>query len=150
MPTVAEVLEMMRGERYAVQASVSSRDGAPQAAIVGIVVSDRLEILFDTLEASRKASNLRRRGAAALVFGPFGERSERTIQLEGPADEPDGPDLERLLRLYLAKFPDGEARRSSPGLTYFRIRPTWIRYSNFGVDPPEIVEFTGDALLLVR
>jgi hypothetical protein len=34
---------------------------------------------------------------------------------------------------------------SWPGLTYVRVRPTWIRYSNFGGRPsenqPEIVEF---------
>jgi hypothetical protein len=29
-----------------------------------------------------------------------------------------------------------------PGLIYVRARPTWIRYSDYNVDPPQIVEFT--------
>jgi hypothetical protein len=35
--------------------------GAPQAAVVGIVVSDALELFFDTLGSTRKMANLRRR-----------------------------------------------------------------------------------------
>src|SRR6478672_7003058 len=58
----------MRREPYAVQASVS-RIGMLQAAIVGIVVSGRLELFFDTLATSRKAINLRRNPSAAFVIG---------------------------------------------------------------------------------
>ena len=52
------LLEFMRSEKYAVQASVSA-GGVPQAAVVGIAVTDDLEIVFDTLASSRKAPNLR-------------------------------------------------------------------------------------------
>jgi hypothetical protein len=34
-----------------------------------------------------------------------------------------------------------------PGLIYVRVRPTWIRYSDYNVDPPQIVEVTADQLL---
>ena len=44
----------MRSERYATQASVTPHRGV-QAAVVGIAVSDDLEIVFDTLTDSRKA-----------------------------------------------------------------------------------------------
>ena len=36
---------------------------------------------------------------------------------------------------------------SWPGLIYVRVRPTWIRYSNYSVDPPEIVEFSVQQLV---
>ena len=52
------LLTFMRQEPYAVQASVSAL-GAPQAAIVGVVVSANFEVFFDTLASSRKAVNLR-------------------------------------------------------------------------------------------
>jgi hypothetical protein len=39
-------------------------------------------------------------------------------------------------------------RLSWPGLIYVRIRPTWIRYSNYNIDPPQIVEFTGGQLVI--
>jgi hypothetical protein len=134
------LLTFMRQERYAVQASVAA-DGTPQAAIVGVVVSDQFEVFFDTLADSRKAINLRRNPVAALVMGPTAAGSERTAQLQGNADEPRGTDLERLLGLYFARFPDGRERSQWRGVTYWRVRPTWIRYSDFSTTPPEIAEF---------
>ena len=80
MPITREgLLEFMRSEKYAVQASVS-RGGAPQAAVVGIVVSDRFEIVFDTVASSRKAANLRVNPAVALVIGGTRDGDERTVQ----------------------------------------------------------------------
>jgi general stress protein 26 len=138
--TRAALLEFMRSEKYAVQASVSP-SGAPQAAVVGIAVTDRLEIVFDTLASSRKAPNLRANPAIALVIGGTRDGDECTIQYEGVADEPEGEELERLLAGYYARFPEGPERRSWPGLIYVRVKPTWIRYSNFDAQPPEIIEF---------
>jgi pyridoxine/pyridoxamine 5'-phosphate oxidase len=134
------LLEFMRLEKYAVQTSVSPQ-GVPQAAVVGIAVTDRLEVVFDTLASSRKASNLRANPAIALVIGGTRDGDERTVQYEGVADEPSGGELERLLAVYYARFPEGPERRSWPGLIYMRVKPTWIRYSNFNSQPPEIVEF---------
>jgi general stress protein 26 len=134
------LLQFMQSEKYAVQASVSP-NGVPQAAVVGIAVSDRFELVFDTLASSRKAPNLRANPAVAFVIGGTRDADERTVQYEGTADEPSGGELERLLALYYARFPEGPERRSWPGLIYVRVKPTWIRYSNFNADPPEIVEF---------
>lgn len=135
----------MRQELYAVQASVSPL-GAPQAALVGVVVSDTFELFFDTLAGSRKTTNLRHKPAAAIVIGSTASGSERTVQLEGTADEPTGAELEQLLELYFARFPDGRERQRLPGITYWRVRPTWLRYSDFSVDPPQILEFSGSDL----
>jgi hypothetical protein len=136
-----KLLTFMRQERYAVQASAPA-SGVPQAAIVGVVVTDRLEVFFDTLAGSRKAVNLRYNPAAALVIGPAAAGSERTVQLEGVADEPTGAELEILLQLYFARFPDGRERQQWPGISYWRVSPTWLRYSDFSIKPPEIIEFT--------
>jgi len=134
------LLEFMRSEKYAVQTSVSP-GGLPQAAVVGIAVTDRFEIVFDTLASSRKAPNLRANPSIAFVIGGTQECDERTVQYEGTADEPDGGELERLLAVYYARFPEGPERRSWPGLIYVRVKPTWIRYSDYGRNPPEIIEF---------
>jgi pyridoxine/pyridoxamine 5'-phosphate oxidase len=136
-----KLLTFMRQEPYAVQASVTAH-GAPQAAIVGVVVTDRFEVFFDTLADSRKVVTLRHNPAVAFVIGPAAAGSERTVQLEGVADEPTGPELERLLELYFARFPDGRERQTWLGISYWRVSPTWLRYSDFSIDPPEIVEFT--------
>jgi hypothetical protein len=138
--SVADLRTFLRQERYAVQSSRSLH--GVQAAVVGIAVSESFEIFFDTVGTTRKAVNLRRDPAVALVVGSTSAEASSTLQIEGLADEPEGVELERLLNLYLAKFPDGRGRRGLPDLTYFRIRPTWMRWSNFATDPPEIVEFT--------
>jgi pyridoxine/pyridoxamine 5'-phosphate oxidase len=138
------VLAFMRLHRLAVQAAVSEA-GAPQAAVVGVAVSDRLEIIFDTLGTTRKAQNLRRDPRIAFVIGGWVAGDERTVQYEGVVDEPSGRELERLKAVYYAADPDGPARARWPGMTCFRARPTWIRYSDFSQDPPAIVELRPEA-----
>ena len=133
------LLRFMRAGRYAVLASVA--DSGPQAAVVGIVVTDRFDIFFDTLDTTRKARNLRRSSRVALVLGEVRDGAEVTVQYEGVADEPAGEELERLKALYFERFPDGRDRQEWPGLIYVRVRPAWIRYSDFSSESPEIVEF---------
>ena len=77
-----------------------------------------------------------------LVIGGMVNRDERTVQLEGITDEPTGPDLGRLKELYFARFPGGRDRQHWPGLTYIRVRPQWLRFSDFNQSPPVIAEFT--------
>jgi len=64
------------------------------------------------------------------------------VQYEGDADEPQGAELERLQRLYFERFPDGLERQAWPGLVYVRVRPRWLRYSDYSVSPPLIVELS--------
>ena len=145
--TPGDLLAFMRTHRVAVQASVSAGASA-QAAVVGIAITDRFEVVFDTLGSSRKAINLRANPAIALVMGGLMPGDERTVQYEGVADEPTGDERDRLTAAYYAVYPDGRDRLSWPGLTYVRVRPQWIRYSDFGQPTPRIVEFAADQLTL--
>lgn len=131
-----EVLEFLRRQRFGVQASVSA-SGAPQAAVVGFTLSDAFELFFDTLDDSRKNQNLMQNPKCAFVVW----EGERTVQLEGLADHPEGAELERLKQLYFATFPDGPSRRAWPHICYVRVRPSWVRYSDFGGASPEISVF---------
>jgi hypothetical protein len=147
--TRTALLEFLRSRRYAVQSSLHP-SGAPQSAVVGIAVSDAFEIVFDTLATSRKGQNLRRRAEIAFVIGSLEGKDERTVQYEGRVDEPTGAERARLTDLYFGVFPDGRERQKWPGLTYIRATPTWLRYSDYSVDPPEIVELDGEALRELR
>ena len=138
-PTRADILTFMRGHSLAVQASVSASN-SPQAAVVGFIITDGFEVFFDTLDSTRKVSNLRQNSRVALVVGGLTDGDERTVQYEGIADEPKGLELERLKEHYFVRFPDGRARQTWPGLIYVRIHPHWLRFSNFNQAPPEIVE----------
>ena len=141
----AELLAFMRRHRVAVQTSVA-RNGAPQAALVGIAVSDEFEVIFDTLQTTRKVRNLRQDPRIALVLGGWGPGEEQTVQCEGVADEPSRAELQRVRELYFAVYPDGRERLAWPGLTHVRVRPNWLRYSDFGRRPQVILEFSAGDL----
>jgi general stress protein 26 len=123
-----ELVALMRSHRHGVQASLTP-GGAPQAALVGYVVSDSLEVFFDTLATTRKAKNLAADPRASFVIGADGDAF--TVQVEGVVDAPAGDDLARLQALYFAAFPDGPTRLAWPGITYLRLRPTWVRVSDY-------------------
>ncbi|HET6413147.1 MAG TPA: pyridoxamine 5'-phosphate oxidase family protein [Anaeromyxobacter sp.] len=141
--TPAQLLAFLRRHRLAVEASVGP-GGAPQAALVGFAVSDAFEIVFDTLTGSRKYRNLCADHRIALVVG---WDEEITAQIEGVADFPGGDDLERVRECYFAVYPDGRERLAWPGITHVRVRPTWIRYSDYGTPTESIVEFSATKLV---
>jgi hypothetical protein len=66
--------------------------------------------------------------------------------VEGVVDEPTGDELQRLRQVYFQRFPDGHARAALPDIAYFRVTPTWIRYSDFRSTPPTLVEWSGRSL----
>ena len=134
-----ELLSFVRSQRWAVEATASVAQ-APQAALIGIAVTDQFELVFDTLASSRKAANIRTNPRLALVIGGWIDSDPRTVQYEGVADFPAGAELERLKQVYFAAFPDGPTRLSWPDITYVRVKPVWVRYSDFRSEPPAITE----------
>jgi pyridoxine/pyridoxamine 5'-phosphate oxidase len=120
--------------------ATQSPSGNPQAAYVVFAVSDQLELVFDTIRSSRKWQNLQHSNNVAVVIGGW-DGSETTLQYEGIADEPQDAELERIREVYFAAFPEGRDRLKWEGITHFRIKPTWIRYSDFNAGG-SIEEFT--------
>jgi hypothetical protein len=136
-----QILRFLQAQRLGIVASISPA-GDPQSAVVGIAVTDRLEIVFDTLSSTRKCENLRRLPKISVVAG---WDQEITVQYEGVADEPSGTELERVKTCYFRAYPDGVDRQRWEGITYFRVRPTWIRYSDFNAGG-EMAEFSAQDL----
>lgn len=132
----AAIYAFLARQRFGVVSSVSER-GTPESALVGIAVTADLEILFDTLTTSRKYGNLRRCPSCSFVIGWSGEQ---TVQLEGIAEEPRGAELERYRELYFKTWPDCVAHLQWPSLTYFVVRPHWLRHSDYDQSPPWIEE----------
>ena len=132
-----DFLAYAKQHRLAVLASTAA-DGSPQAAVVGVAVTGDLELIFDTLNTSRKYANLKRDPRAAFVLG----EGAQTLQVQGIAEELTGEALARCKPVYFAVWPDGPARENWRGITYFRVRLTWLRISDYGVEPPRIEEMT--------
>jgi pyridoxine/pyridoxamine 5'-phosphate oxidase len=134
----ATIYAFMAGYRYGVVSSLST-GGVPQSALVGIAITPELEIVFDTVSSSRKYKNLAERPSCSFVVGWGGEK---TVQYEGIAMEPTGAELRRYQEAYFSVWPDGLAHLSWPGIAYFVVRPTWVRYSDYDQSPPLIEEIS--------
>ena len=131
-----ELFDFIAKHDLAVLASVSPSQG-PQAALMGIAVTEELEIVFDTLKTSRKYRNLILNPRIAFVIG---WENEITVQYEGQAEELHEPTLPLYKEIYFQKWPDGREREKWPDICYFRVRPTWIRYSDFNKQTYGMVE----------
>src|SRR5271169_1841256 len=95
-----ELFKFLDGEGLGVLATVTE-DGTPQAALMGVVVTPELELIFDTVKSSRKYPNLKHSSRVAFVFGCS---SEVTVQYEGIAEELAGESLAKYKPIYFAKF----------------------------------------------
>ncbi len=125
--------------------ATSDAHGKVQAAVIGVAVSERRELVFDTLESTRKYPNLIANPQVAVTIG---WDDHRTIQLEGTAEllVPGTATYASLQALYLARFPSGSERVGWPGIAYFRVRPSWLRYSDYRSGEPRIFELAAATL----
>jgi uncharacterized protein YhbP (UPF0306 family) len=139
--TKGELSDFIARHRYVVQASTGA--AGPQAAVIGVAPLPGFGLVFDTLESTRKCQNLRRDPRIALVIG---WDDAQTVQYEGLADEPRGTELSAIKAAYFTQFSDGRSRESWPGITYFRVRPQWIRYSDFRGTEPRVLEWRAEDL----
>jgi hypothetical protein len=132
----AAIFSFLSHHRYAVIASLS-KDNTPQSALIGIAISPELEIIFDTVKSSRKYPNLISNPQCSLVIG---WQNEITVQFEGLALEPTGHQLNHYQQIYFAVWPECRSHLTWPGITHVVVRPTWLRYSDFNQNPPQIEE----------
>jgi pyridoxine/pyridoxamine 5'-phosphate oxidase len=135
--TLEQVFDIARRKRFVVVSTVDE-SGAPEAALMGFALTQGNEVVFDTLSTSRKAVNLARNPAAALVIGWDDNIS---LQIEGVARRPAGHDLASAKAAYFREWPDGRARENWPDIAYVVVKPKWIRYSNYAAGPPVVEEF---------
>lgn len=133
---VEEVFQFLNGESLAVLATAAD-NGQPEAALMGFAVTPELEIIFDTLRTSRKYPNLKKNPCVAWVIGGT---TEVSVQYEGLAQELEGEEATKYQKTYFAKFTDGPARLTWPGITYFVVRPKWVRYCDYNPGKRRIEE----------
>ncbi len=136
--TPRDLYDFLSAQDLAVLATRSPA-GPPQAALVGVAVTEGLELVFDTLRTSRKYANLVAEPRVALVLGWAGEV---TVQYEGTARTLTGEDVEPYAAAYVRRFPDGRARRQWPEIAYVVVTPRWVRYTSYAGPTPYTEEFT--------
>ena len=122
-----KIYDFMNAERLGVL-TTAANSGQPQAALMGFAVAPELELIFDTVRSSRKYPNLKQNPRLAWVVGCT---TEVTFQYEGEAEELEGAALTKYKPAYFQKFTDGPARENWAGMTYFVVRPKWVRYCDY-------------------
>lgn len=108
----------------------------PQSAVIEFV-SDKLELIFDCFNTSRKYQNIQKNPHVSLVIG---WEDDITVQYEGVAKEIKGMELKESKKTFYHKLPDAMKFEKYPQLRFFRVKPTWIRYSDLNKKPWEVFE----------
>ena len=112
--------------------STVNKKGNPASAVVEFAETNGLALIIDTLSDKRKYKNLKNNSSVSCVIG---WDDNKTVQFEGIAVELEGEELSEYKDVYFKKLPESRAFEKWGDLRFFKITPTWIRYSDFSVDP---------------
>lgn len=121
----------------------------PEAALIAFAELPNLEILFVTLEGSRKYQNMLANNKVALVVG-WDRRPEKwaTLQYEGFASLVLAQEIGRYKKVFLSKknTPCSYEFLNKKGMKLFKITPTWIGYSQYNIGNPQVIELKSSDL----
>ena len=132
------LINLFQSCTLATLSSVSARS-TPESALVAFVEEVGHSLFFQTFTGSRKYKNLQTGSAISLVTGweldPY-----VTLQYEGNASElTDADDIDYAMQLFDAKdSPSTIDYLRQPESRIFRVKPTWLRYSDYR-DPDNII-----------
>lgn len=129
------ILDFIKKQKLAVISTVG--ENKPESAVLEFGETDDLEIIIDTFTSSRKYKNLQTNKNVSFVIG---WDEDITVQYEGIAEEVKGDEAKRYKQAYWSKNPKAQRWDSREGITYFKITPIWIRYSDLNKDPWDIFE----------
>ena len=130
--------QFMQRQKLAVMASVNT-ESWPEAAVVGMVVTEDLEIFCSTFRTSRKFENIKNNPRVALAIG---WEDGKTVQYEGNAVDVTDDESSELLKSRLASIPSIAKYLERDHQIFYKINPKWIRFSDLSVDPWQRFEIT--------
>lgn len=130
------ILDFIRKQKIAVISTVDS-SGKPESAVLEFGETENLEIIFDTFGTYRKYKNIQQNKNVSFVIG-WDENI--TVQYEGEAYELSGEEMEVYKQTYFTKNPKAKKWETREDIKYFKVIPTWMRYSDLNVNPWKVVE----------
>jgi general stress protein 26 len=131
-----KITVLLKANQFCVLAT-NSTTGTPESAVVAFSNTSDLEIVFASFKQTRKNKNLEKDPHISMVIG---WDNLTTLQVEGTAEVVVGEERARLEDAHCLKNQLSNKYRNDPRQVYFKVRPRWIRYSNFSVDPQEVWE----------
>ena len=139
-----KVLELLKSKTPKLcTLATSNSQGKPESALMAYAILSELNLtlVLCTRTNTRKWENLKTNPQLSLVFGS-GFR-EATVQYEGVAKLVDNPEsLKTYGDVYFPQNPETLQFKGLPELGFIVITPTWIRFVNYSLNPPNIEEKT--------
>lgn len=132
------MLGFIKSKKHAVISTCGS-SMQPESALISFGETENLELIFRTFKTTRKYKNLKENNKVAFIIG--WDEEAITVQYEGIAEELREPELEKHASLYYKKIPSASVFRVRDQ-SYWKVKPTWIRYSNLGGEKEEIFEYS--------
>lgn len=110
--------------------------GNTESAVMEFGDTPELELIFDTLCTTRKYRNLQKNPVISFVIG---WENGSTVQYEGIATELHGKNLAKYKQFMFQKNASFQRWEGLVGMRYFKVIPTWIRYSAMDETPWELM-----------
>ena len=132
------IYDFLNEQIHAVLATVNA-ENKPEGAFIGFGLDEQMNIVFGTGIKTRKFANIQNNPHVALTITDAEKRI--TVQYEGEAKELIKEELDKCKQLYFHKLPSARKFESSTN-RYFKVTPTWIRYSDINETPWKIFELT--------
>ncbi len=121
--------------------STVNKDGKPESALMtyAIFEGEALTLVLSTRLNTRKWANLQTNKHVSLVFG--GGFSDAEVQFEGDAELFADPSSYKLLEeVYFEQNPETLQFRGLPELVFLKVKPTWVRFTDYSASPPVVEE----------
>jgi len=119
--------------------STIDSEGFPNSATMSFSESDELEIIFFTMDQTRKFTNLQTNQKVSVTIG-WSFEDFITVQYQGIARHATEEESEKYVVKHLEKIPFSKNFIYNPGEVMFIIKPTYIKYSNMKSEPHEVFE----------
>lgn len=137
---IQTIQDHLKANKLMTISTLAADSGKPQAALVAFAELPSLELLFQSVEYSRKYRNLTKNQAVAVVIG-WDLDNYRTLQYEGVAEQIPVDEAEAYHHYFLDKAsPSSEIILKNPRARFFRIKPTWLRYSDYSCGNAQFIE----------
>lgn len=133
--TTSLILDLLHSQMLGVVSTVNDA-GSPESALVAFAETPELEIIFGTFNDTRKFRNIQEHSTISFVVGG----DNKSIQIEGRAHIADGSESQQCADILVSKNPRAARFVTEPRERFVLLRPTWIRFTNFGTKPETVFE----------
>ncbi|MEA2701564.1 MAG: hypothetical protein QOE22_273 [Candidatus Parcubacteria bacterium] len=133
-----KILAFLNLHKLTVISTVDTENNKPEAACVAFAEKENLDLIFGTLNNSRKYKNLQTNQNVSFVIGWSDELG--TVQYEGIARELSGDEAQENGEIMAIKKEKVRGYLTREDNRFFLVKPTWIRFVDKGISPEEVSE----------